>query len=652
MIVHFAVEKKRKPAPSHEDLQDRFYQQDLQIQSLLHDLDKMKMEEKIRQWLERAKCERHVTDQRWEDIELAPAPYHLSAEDAQVVSVLRVRSRAKKDEKMSHLPYPQGGIAELTPPDIITYAVIAPEEIPVLFRIFFDRINVSLLTPGRVHDSTADYSLLQPFFSLLDPELHTPSRLIWSCPFLFTVICAIASRFYTTRPNVYILAMEFARDAAGKALVDGSKSVDVCQAYVLLGVYPTPGKKWVKDRSWLFMGIGIRMALELGIHLHLPPDLPERERLNRTRTWLNLFCVDSAHANMFGKQPMSMLNDIVSRSSFDWYRSSQMNLPYDIHLCGYVDILLLMTEFRDLVGHDTAERVAKGLHVIPICLQYEQNLARKMRFWSERYLQDPNNSDAMCNYRGNTTQLIAAYLRLVILAVGFPFAVKKGIVRESPIVQKSIEGAFLVIDIVLNRLYPTGILRFAMEANFVYVAFAASFLINLLRPKFLPLLDEEIHRSIIKVVRQLINVLGSKQVALDGRHTPALYSKFLSNLLEKYDHQPAVTEGPMEFIPQFAPQRQQTPPCLYSWPDNPNLSVPISEEVVERPVGTICQASGEVDMDFSLQFFMHTTQAQYSDSPADQTLSSTSNMMETGLWDEGMGQAWASGGPYSSYRGS
>lgn len=32
---------------------------------------------------------------------------------------------------------------------------------------------------------------------------------------------------------------------------------------------------------------------------------------------------------------------------------------------------------------------------------------------------------------------IAAYLRLVVLSLGFPFAVKKGVMRESPIVQKA-----------------------------------------------------------------------------------------------------------------------------------------------------------------------------------------------------------------------
>lgn len=105
--------------------------------------------------------------------------------------------------------------------------------------------------------------------------------------------------------------------------------------------------------------ISYSMALELGLHHHPPAGLPERERLNRTRTWLNLFCVDGAHATMFGKQPMSSLNDVVSRSSFNWYKASALTLPYDIHLCGYVDILYIMTRFRDTVGHDPIEKAGQ-----------------------------------------------------------------------------------------------------------------------------------------------------------------------------------------------------------------------------------------------------------------------------------------------------
>jgi len=42
----------------------------------------------------------------------------------------------------------------------------------------------------------------------------------------------------------------------------------------------------------------------------------------------------------------------------------------------------------------------------------------------------------------------------------------------------AIEAAREVIHIMVGRLYPTGNLRFALEANFLYVSFAAAFLVN------------------------------------------------------------------------------------------------------------------------------------------------------------------------------
>jgi transcriptional regulatory protein LEU3 len=51
--------------------------------------------------------------------------------------------------------------------------------------------------------------------------------------------------------------MGFAMDAAGKALY-GAKSVDVCQAYLLMAVYPVLKKHADRDNSWLLMGVAIK----------------------------------------------------------------------------------------------------------------------------------------------------------------------------------------------------------------------------------------------------------------------------------------------------------------------------------------------------------------------------------------------------------
>lgn len=183
-------------------------------------------------------------------------------------------------------------------------------------------------------------------------------------------VCAVASRHYHARPGLYELATNFARDAAGKALIDSPKSVDVCQAYLILSVYPSPKKKWAEDRSWLLMGVAIRfgdfcsnsqsftdtihndrMATELELNRPPPSTCDEREALNRTRTWLNCYCVDGSHAIQFGKMPMLRLDDYLARTSQGWYKSSEMNTPFDVHLCAYVQLIILMAKWRSTIGH-------------------------------------------------------------------------------------------------------------------------------------------------------------------------------------------------------------------------------------------------------------------------------------------------------------
>lgn len=74
---------------------------------------------------------------------------------------------------------------------------------------------------------------------------------------------------------------------------------------------------------------------------------------------------------------------------------------------------------------------------------------------------------------------ITAYLKLVVLSVGFQHLVKTGTSPQgTAIMSQSIDSAKDVIQITIERLYPTQHLRYAMEANFLYVSFAAAFLVN------------------------------------------------------------------------------------------------------------------------------------------------------------------------------
>jgi hypothetical protein len=55
--------------------------------------------------------------------------------------------------------------------------------------------------------------------------------------------------------------MHFAKHSAANALIDGWKSVELCQAYILMSIYAVPAKKWEEDRSWLYTGLAIRYVI-------------------------------------------------------------------------------------------------------------------------------------------------------------------------------------------------------------------------------------------------------------------------------------------------------------------------------------------------------------------------------------------------------
>jgi hypothetical protein len=96
----------------------------------------------------------------------------------------------------------------------------------------------------------------------------------------------------------------------------------------------------------------------------------------------------------------------------------------------------------------------------------------------------------------------------------------------------------------------------APDGHFVFVSFASAFLIKMLRKDPVPLLDEEQRQRVIELIERLIETLRSKQVAVDERHAPMLYSRFLSNLLAKHKV--------VEEEPQPQPNGQRAAPPHWS----------------------------------------------------------------------------------------
>jgi hypothetical protein len=121
-------------------------------------------------------------------------------------------------------------------------------------------------------------------------------------------VCAISSRFHPSKAEIYPIAMHFAKSEASSALIHGWKSVELCQAYMLMAVYGPPARRWEEDRGWIFTGLALRVAMDL--NMHVPPaavgrtglgERPERERLNRMRAWMICYNMDRSTGTQFGK---------------------------------------------------------------------------------------------------------------------------------------------------------------------------------------------------------------------------------------------------------------------------------------------------------------------------------------------------------------
>ncbi|OBZ74264.1 Protein priB [Grifola frondosa] len=105
-------------------------------------------------------------------------------------------------------------------PDILLSGLVTPDDVAKLFQIHYQWIN--------------------PIIPILDENIHTPAAVLGRCPFLFTVICAVASRYYQEKPHIYGMAMHFAKAAAANAVIDGWKTIEMCQAFALWSVYNPP----------------------------------------------------------------------------------------------------------------------------------------------------------------------------------------------------------------------------------------------------------------------------------------------------------------------------------------------------------------------------------------------------------------------------
>ncbi|KAI0303682.1 hypothetical protein B0F90DRAFT_1310868 [Multifurca ochricompacta] len=409
-------------------------------------------------------------------------------------------------------------------PPLLRKNIITPAEAEKLFKIYFDWMNISV--------------------SLLDPKLYTAQQVYWRCPFLFTVICAIASRYDTERPDLYPTAMEYARQEAGAAFLGGQKRVEVVQAFYLLSLYPIPARRWEDDRSWIYLGQGIRVAMDMNLHhpntARPRNELHAREMLNRTRAWLNCFNLDRSLGSQYGKTTVINNADYVASHSHEWWNSSESNMEhFDIHLCAYNAELRVLSDFLMKVysnpEHPTG--LNKEIDLSRLASETDDKIEDLRQQWFSK-LENTDTNNSQNRFRMGLLRLGYSYARLVALAFGFQHAFGKGNTDENPFLNRCIRAASDVVSAMVDdigrpsqRIY----VRHGPESQTIFVAFSCTFLIRmlqLLQPKYASYITPMQRADIIRIVERAVEFHGSPDIGVDDRHGPRLYSRFIGGLLE------------------------------------------------------------------------------------------------------------------------
>ncbi|KAK0543055.1 hypothetical protein OC846_003662 [Tilletia horrida] len=559
-----------------------------------------------------------------------------------------------KPGPFNNLPLRRIIIEREVPPELLTKGIVSSEEVLDLFRIFFHNCSTHVV--------------------LLDPDMHTPAFICARSPFLFSVVCCVASRYYThKRPDLYGKCLAEAKRCAFNIMHRGYKSVEIVQGFLLLAMWNQPSERYETDQTWLFSGVAMRMATDLNLHrksvFQLPPDVSpddpavlerEREILNRERTWFICFTIDRGLAAQMGK-PYTIREDFLTRNCRYWCEQ-RVSRPWDMALSGLVELLRLTSRMLDMLYSST--RSVNGLNL-------ELDYSTMLRIWNEQLEEfrdqwqfrgvfpnggqlpeDPfqdfklrmaahraqresaaaaaassasaqkrntdsteggaaaaageSSKDAEANdlqsyeapaadggTKGETSSNITTgmthdervlffltqqaplrwfYVVLLINSFGLQRAVETQSDDKGYFFIKCLSSAKGMLKAAQTGLRP--VLRYAPDAQFVMISYAAVFLLKLLR-QFPDWVDED---DVLGRISNVIVLLD--EVAVNETHTPANYATFLRRLLNAR----AETRPGSPYASAF-PSRAHTPARPLSAHLNPTGGASLGQQGEAKGVG-------------------------------------------------------------------
>jgi hypothetical protein len=136
------------------------------------------------------------------------------------------------------------------------------------------------------------------------------------------------------------------------------------------------------------------------------------------------------------------------------------------------------------------------------------------------------------------------YSKLVLHSFAFQQAFVRGVQpTDKPMFNKCLEAAKSTVTTFIERLATSGNMRYSPDGWFLIASFASAFLFKLLRPQFKSLVSQEQETELLALVGRLIQTLSSPDIAIDDRHTPKVYARFLASLLSRHRREGVASFG-------------------------------------------------------------------------------------------------------------
>lgn len=452
-------------------------------------------------------------------------------------------------------------------------------------------------------------------FLLLDANFHTPDLVASRSAFLLAAICTVASRYMgdERRAGLNGECFDEATRLAAQCLSKGTKSVEIVQGLLLLSMWMPASKHWEDDRAWVYSGLAMRIATDLGLSYHqgafdaMPYDV-RLEVVNRQRTWLCCYAVDKSFSALMGKPDMLHDDELIVHCRWwclvasDGREDERLARPWHAAIAAFVDLLRTLcrqlkhlrswnlsrptaTTTMTMMAKTTTTAKAGSTHeddghdakMVSINI-FNEELDEWNSFWNSRKLFTLPERCKTAELDRDSKLLVSlhqqwplrlSYARLIVNSFGLQHCLNRQKRRGKEGVDvglffavcwRSARGVILAAKDGMR-----GSLRWGADTQLVMVTYASVFLLKLVRSQA-KLAEYHNKAEAVSLVRDAADLLGS--LAAGKTHTATLYASFLRSLLDAQPQADTDATQQQQQQQQPTPTQPQTAPTIPSTADS------------------------------------------------------------------------------------